>query len=95
VIPTTESRTIEEESYEEMEESSTTIFPNPFENSLEINFHELPVNSTILIQDVSGRVVYETKNVDAPSVLKINTSTWAQGIYFLRQNEHSYKLIKQ
>lgn len=95
VIATTESRTIEEESYEEMEESSTTIFPNPFENSLEIISNELIANSTLTIRDYTGRTVYETTLSEAIDVLKINSSEWKQGVYFLQLNTCFYKLIKQ
>jgi hypothetical protein len=86
VIPTTELRTIEEESYEEMEESSATIFPNPFENSLEIISNELVANSTLTIRDYTGRTVYETTLSEAIDVLKINSSEWKQGVYFLQLN---------
>lgn len=95
VIPTTESRTIEDESFEELEESSTTIFPNPFENSLEIISNELEANATVSIRDYSGRVVYATTLHESMEALKINSADWKQGIYFLQLNTRFFKLIKQ
>jgi hypothetical protein len=82
-----------------VEESPTIqIFPNPFEHNITIQTNEIAVNTLIEITDLGGRVLYKTQTESSQDEIKINTSDWQGGIYFVRfrKNEQfeNYKLIK-
>jgi hypothetical protein len=74
-------------------ENNIKINPNPFENSLELKSATLLAESKIQVTDISGRVVYQ--GVLGSNSLSINTNEWPKGLYFLRLNEQSIKLVKQ
>jgi hypothetical protein len=57
------------------------VFPNPFENSLELKVSQFSVDAIIQITDITGRVVY--KSVLNANNISINTSEWPKGLYFL------------
>lgn len=73
-------------------ENNIKINPNPFENKLEIKIAQLKTDALIQITDITGRVVY--KSVLNGNNISINTSEWPKGLYFLRLDEHSIKLVK-
>ncbi len=95
IVPISGSRQAEDEIYSDLEENNLAVFPNPFENSLELNTTELAANSTLTIRDIAGRIVFETSITKQQDQLKINTSDWIQGVYFLSVNDQFFKLIKQ
>jgi hypothetical protein len=73
-------------------ENNIKINPNPFENKLEIKIAQLKTDALIQVTDIAGRVVY--KSVVNANTISINTSEWPKGLYFLRLDEHSIKLVK-
>ena len=83
------------------ENSIFTIFPNPFNGELNIQFSELVNIANVEVYDISGRQVYNkiinNTSSDQPEVLKLeNLST---GMYNLRieinGNISNYKIIKE
>jgi len=92
VSPVVESRFDEAESLNEAEKGNVVLFPNPFENNLEIRTNQFPEGAIIQITDIAGRVVFQSHYVT--NNVSVNTSEWPRGIYFLRLNEQNFKLIK-
>jgi minor extracellular serine protease Vpr len=83
------------------ENSIFTVFPNPFNGELNIQFSELVNIANVEVYDISGRQVYNkiinNTSSDQPEVLKLeNLST---GMYNLRieinGNISNYKIIKE
>ena len=83
------------------ENSIFTVFPNPFNGDLNIQFSELVNIANVEVYDISGRQVYNkiiyNTSSDQPEVLKLeNLST---GMYNLRieinGNISNYKIIKE
>ena len=75
------------------------IFPNPVSNLLTVEIqgdHQLYKNTTLVITDVSGRVVVENELLSAIS--QIDTETLIDGIYVLTLKNktfvHSMKFVK-
>jgi hypothetical protein len=63
---------------EENEMSSLVVYPNPATNNVAISQELLPYNVNII--DMSGRVVFEQKNI-AQKNLNIDISSFSQGLY--------------
>lgn len=61
-------------------ENKISIFPNPAQNELTIKGALL--GEVIHIYNASGKIVYESKSLQ--NELKINTSSYDSGIYFIR-----------
>jgi hypothetical protein len=66
-------------------------YPNPFENELILKVTQA---SDVIIQitDLAGRTIFKCKNSFTQII--VNTQEWPKGVYFLRVNEQSFKLIK-
>ncbi len=81
---------------EEQENSNLKlqIFPNPVGEEFNIGNLQLTLNTDnrICIYDETGREIYSS-TVSSP-VLKINSYSWSSGIYFLKDSNRVYKLIK-
>ena len=58
--------------------NSYDVYPNPFENELNINFKE-KVNLSLYTMD--GKLLIEKDNVQN---IKLTTSSWAKGLYILK-----------
>lgn len=74
-----------------------SIYPNPSQNDLNIQFNTIPSNATINIYNTLGECVL---NETSSSIsVKINTSSFANGVYFIsiRNGETVFqeKFIKQ
>ena len=76
------------------------IFPNPFNNSLNVEFaNVISPSSFIQIVDISGRVVFEQQIYTSSGIIQLSPDL-NQGIYFLRLNSEgkilaTEKLVKQ
>jgi len=66
-----------------IQEGVATIYPNPVDKELNINFNmeELSQNSIISLYDINGKVIYEKKGMVAYRT--IDTSNFSEGLYFL------------
>jgi Secretion system C-terminal sorting domain len=73
------------------ENNSVTIFPNPASDEVNINFGK-QANYNIAIKNVLGDNVYQTKTT---SNLKIETSNFVKGIYFIEIFGKDTKLNKK
>lgn len=73
--------------------SDVTLYPNPIENILNIDFTEY--NNNITIMDVSGKII-EQKKVDKTSAF--NMSQYSKGVYFIKidnsKGTKTYKVVK-
>lgn len=85
----------------EPERSATKIYPNPATKEINIAFEQAVGNSTVVLYDITGKVVYykQLSQVSAGHIEKINTDGLASGVYALKisndQQAASYKIIKQ
>lgn len=64
-----------------------SIYPNPVRDELRIRFNiEKPGDFLLEIQDVSGRLIKQElhKQVNPGDIVLLNTSTYTNGIYFLK-----------
>ena len=79
---------------EQENNSGITVSPNPFNSTLNITF-ENPVNGTIELIDVIGKVVYKS-NINSANYMKlhINPSDFSNGIYYLKISGDMNQTIK-
>lgn len=62
-----------------------SISPNPASDRVQLSFDYLGnENLSIIIQNSVGKEVYRNNNANGNSTLDINTTQWANGIYFVR-----------
>lgn len=86
--------------YNVNDQNRITVLPNPFSQSIVVNFM-FPISLTQLtIENAIGQEVYKTEvNPENERSVNINTSDFAKGIYFLRvvapQQSQIIKLVKQ
>jgi len=83
----------------ELLSSKVDIFPNPFSESISINFNsETYQNANIRILNLAGQTIHTQQGIFSND-LSIPTENWNNGIYFLHlQTEEGFltkKLIKQ
>lgn len=75
----------------EIETSTTSVFPNPFNDVLNINLSLINKNETVKIYDANGKLIFcgslKQQNID--------THNWPQGLYFLSCGLQTFKLFKQ
>jgi len=57
-----------------------SVYPNPAKNILNVNIGDTPSN--IIINDVNGKLVYNSSNQSGLVELKVNN--WSNGIYFIK-----------
>jgi hypothetical protein len=76
---------------------SFTVYPNPSLNELTILLDSKGSVSTIVITDISGRLVHN--EVTSQGLVKINTASFSSGLYFIRvtdsSGEISGKFVKE
>jgi aminopeptidase N len=69
------------------ETSTITVFPNPAKNSLTVDLSavkkEIMRSASVVITDVSGKIITTEKLADQQEQLKINTGSFGNGIYFI------------
>ncbi|MBL0031012.1 MAG: T9SS type A sorting domain-containing protein [Bacteroidetes bacterium] len=67
-----------------VEQDVWNVYPNPFSNELVLNLQSGTENRLIEIVDVNGKIVYKLALKNSLSdAVKINTSDFSDGIYFL------------
>ena len=67
-----------------VEQDVWNVYPNPFSNELVLNLQSGIENRLIEIVDVNGKIVYKLALKNSLSdAVKINTSDFSDGIYFL------------
>jgi hypothetical protein len=67
------------------------IYPNPVKNLLTITFKNANAKSLIIYNNLGQIITSQTVN----KTTTINTSKWAKGLYILRINNQSFKVIKE
>jgi len=60
------------------------IYPNPATDEFTIQSSKFKVGDVINVLDVMGRMVYQTKISTANTSIKIQTSSWMNGIYLVQ-----------
>ena len=75
------------------------VYPNPVKDNLFIQRQNGSYNNTsIVITDASGKVVYQN-NSTLSSTLDVETTTWSKGIYIIKFNSNegstTMKVIKE
>ena len=75
---------------------SLKVYPNPVYEILNIDYNIVNIeNAIIKIYDITGNTVSKTEINNSKGVLKINTSNFAEGMYFLQvENNEISKTIK-
>jgi spore coat protein CotH len=74
----------------EIAKSEFIIYPNPASTSFNLNFSEDLIGKNINIYNYLGQLMYETK---AATQMEINTSGYASGVYFVKCDHVTKKLI--
>ena len=69
------------------------IFPNPTSNTFTITIPENLTGQTLTVTDVIGKLVFQSKISNLKS--EINVSHWGAGVYFVRVDSRTQKLIIQ
>jgi len=69
------------------------IYPNPFKDKFTIKLPERLIGKQLKITDITGKTVKTYDNLSTENT--INLSDLPAGIYILRIEAHSYKIIKQ
>ncbi len=82
--------------YHELHAQNLSLFPNPAQDYLNINYQFAHGASLqLLIYDIQGRLVYnETINSEA-EVLKVNISNLRKGIYLCRLHNDNSSITKK
>ena len=65
-------------------ENSLTIYPNPTNDTLFVEFNELGKNVSYEILDVTGKTIYHNSTALEAKMLEINVSSLCAGTYFLK-----------
>ncbi len=71
------------------------LFPNPFENVLNIKLEENFSYTTLTISDISGRIVYQKGLQNSESLLILQDLNLQSGIYFLKLSDHYKSITKK
>lgn len=59
------------------------MYPNPVENSLNINLESVPeMNCRFVLYDITGKQIKEVENLSSKTI-SIDTSDLQKGVYFL------------
>lgn len=76
-----------------------SLYPNPANNKVQIQWNETSGTANITITDIAGRKVYQSENVKMSGATEINTAAMQPGMYFIKiasdNNQHTIKLLIQ
>lgn len=79
------------------EQQTWNVFPNPGEHQVNISLHEIPLNGSLLVTDITGKETHQITLRDRNTTIDI--SAWAKGCYIFRyhsENESlTHKFIKR
>ena len=83
-----------------LNENSVTLYPNPTQNLVNLQYDLSNENSTVFVYDLSGRLMFSSNITDTQGNIELNTSSFDAGIYIvvLKQNNeiiNQQKLIKK
>jgi aminopeptidase N len=78
------------------EVNKISVYPNPAKNALTVDLasvkKEIVKASSIVITDISGKVVFTEKLNDQQETLKINTGNFSNGFYFITVKNSDKKI---
>ncbi|MCC6720985.1 MAG: T9SS type A sorting domain-containing protein [Bacteroidia bacterium] len=73
------------------EQNLLNVFPNPAADF--VSFSNIPINSSICITDITGKVIY---NADTNNeILEVNTSEFDNGVYCVKVFNKDYSISKR
>ena len=82
----------------EADANEIALFPNPVKDQLSISCPDDMQSGTVILTDIQGRSVL-TKDFSAPQMIRIDMSSFGQGIYYLRfigdKSLKVWKIIKE
>lgn len=70
-----------------------SMFPNPFSNNLSISLNSISELTTIVISDITGKIVYSSQLNQLNTT--INLDQLKEGIYFLELMNGTHKSVKK
>ena len=70
-----------------------SMFPNPFSNNLSISLNSISELTTIVISDITGKIVYSSQLNQLNTT--INLDQLKEGIYFLQLMNGTHKSVKK
>lgn len=73
-------------------DSYLTIYPNPSQNKINLKFDSLPKNEIVTIYNAVGQL--ETSFLVQSSVMILDISNLANGVYYIRINAHPGSCVK-
>jgi len=78
-------------------DNAFTIFPNPAQNILSLNFNNQYLSNAIVqIADIQGRILYKSQIQANNEILTIPLSKFSKGIYFIRlMNDNRLNSVKR
>ncbi|HKK87818.1 MAG TPA: M1 family aminopeptidase [Saprospiraceae bacterium] len=80
-------------SNDELKNRDFKVFPNPVDHVLTVEFEEAFSNHQVQVVDDLGRTIQEFRTTE--SLLRINTDSWKNGIYFLQISNGSHSIMKK
>ena len=80
--------------YNETFENAVSIFPNPANEFININFENLQQKTYIEIYDIQGNLKRKREIVNSANK-KINISAYSKGIYFIKLINNDNKIIRK
>ena len=83
----------EPDAIHELRINKVSIYPNPTNSTLTIDFKQIELPCSITIKDIRGRVVYST--TANSKMLELDLSTYEKGVYLIGiANDHIVKELK-
>lgn len=76
----------------ETQNDSFSVFPNPAKDKLNISFHSSQKNM-IQLFDIQGNLIFSTMVVGENTTISLQKYSLSQGLYYLKVNEKSTKLL--
>ncbi|MBS3739394.1 MAG: T9SS type A sorting domain-containing protein [Psychroflexus sp.] len=80
---------------EGFEQDLFSLFPNPAENYVTLQFNQSTNNTTIYIFDISGRLVKAVTNSESLSTQKIDVNQLSAGTYIVKVNQGNRSTVKK
>ena len=83
-------------SVRENETSDIDVYPNPADNLIVIEFNGFKeTDMEIGVLNILGNTIYSANGIPSGENFKLQTSDWADGIYFLRISDPSHTITKK
>ena len=74
-------------------ESNFAVYPNPTSGLVQITSDKIPITN-LEVFDANGRLLYKQNNINATQH-SLNLSGYSQGVYLLKVNQTTYKIVKK